>query len=359
MRKLVVLIVLIFGFGALFAIGAVVALITSTGQQQNGSANCVGPWSDTTSSGQQSTAALNPAQTAIVQQIISIGRQRNLPARAWQVAIQAGMTESHLTNTNSGDLDSLGIFQMRPSMGWGNAAQLSDVPYEINEFYTKLVSNVPHYQQMLPGDAAQAVERSAFPLRYQQWTAMAANLVTSNGAVQDVSGCQNMPPASVLAQQAIAFALGQLGKPYVWGATGPASYDCSGLVQSAWQAAGVSIPRNTQTQYDEGGQRIPLSQAQPGDLVFWGYGRNPQAVHHVALYLGNNEIVQAPQTGQNVERVPLWDGGQLMPFAVRPVPNGAVLAAAPSTAPAPPGVLPGAAATSENGPTTGRRGGSS
>jgi peptidoglycan DL-endopeptidase CwlO len=100
------------------------------------------------------------------------------------------------------------------------------------------------------------------------------------------------------AGKAVAFAYAQLGKPYVWGATGPDSYDCSGLVQAAWASAGVSIPRDTYSQV-AGLPAIPLSSLQPGDLVFFdGDG-------HVAMYVGNNMLIDAPQPGQNVELVSL------------------------------------------------------
>jgi cell wall-associated NlpC family hydrolase len=100
------------------------------------------------------------------------------------------------------------------------------------------------------------------------------------------------------AGKAVAFAYAQLGKPYVWGATGPDSYDCSGLVQAAWAAAGVGIPRDTYSQV-AGLPAIPLSSLQPGDLVFFdGDG-------HVAMYVGNNMLIDAPQPGQNVELISL------------------------------------------------------
>jgi hypothetical protein len=331
MRKLLVAVVLLGGFGVLLGLGALVALLgsTSAGQQQRNWSDCsadLGPWGNGAATGQRDAGTLNPGQVGITQRIIEIGKQHNLPPRAWQIAIQAGMTESHLANVAGGDRDSVGIFQMRPSAGWGSPAQLTNVDYEINKFYSVLLA-VPGWQNMRPGDAAQWVEQSGFPLRYQQWEPMAANLVSVQGQVQGVSGCENMPSNSVLAQRAIDYATAQIGKPYVWGAAGPDSFDCSGLVQQAWKAAGVEIPKYTQTQYDQGGRQVPISQAQPGDLLFWGYGRNPQATHHVALYLGNNEILQAPQPGENVERTKMWDGGELLPMAVRPVPNAAAQAA--------------------------------
>jgi peptidoglycan DL-endopeptidase CwlO len=105
-------------------------------------------------------------------------------------------------------------------------------------------------------------------------------------------------PTSTAAGRAIAFAYTQLGKPYVWGATGPGAYDCSGLVQAAWAAAGVSIPRTTYEQW-AALPHIPMSAIQPGDLIFF----NSQG--HVAVYVGNNQIIDAPQPGGSVQRISL------------------------------------------------------
>jgi cell wall-associated NlpC family hydrolase len=104
-------------------------------------------------------------------------------------------------------------------------------------------------------------------------------------------------PTSSQADQAVAFAYAQLGKPYEWGATGPGAYDCSGLVQAAWSAAGVSIPRTTYDQW-AGLPHIPLSDLEPGDLILYN------GESHVAMYVGDGYIVDAPHTGADVERIP-------------------------------------------------------
>jgi cell wall-associated NlpC family hydrolase len=90
---------------------------------------------------------------------------------------------------------------------------------------------------------------------------------------------------------ALAFALDQVGKPYVYGGTGPDSYDCSGLAQRAWSAAGVHIPRTTRQQAVTGAT-VPVSQAKPGDLVIF----YPDA-SHVGLYAGQGKVVVAPHAG--------------------------------------------------------------
>ena len=103
------------------------------------------------------------------------------------------------------------------------------------------------------------------------------------------------------AAKAIAFAKAQLGKPYVWGATGPNSYDCSGLVQAAWQAAGVNLPRTTWDQIDVG-TRVPISDLEPGDLVFYF-----SDISHVAMYIGDGQMIQAPHTGAVIDIQPVTE----------------------------------------------------
>jgi cell wall-associated NlpC family hydrolase len=101
------------------------------------------------------------------------------------------------------------------------------------------------------------------------------------------------------AQIAVDAAMSQRGKPYVWGATGPNSYDCSGLMLWAYGKAGISLPRNSAAQATVG-TPIPRSQLQPGDLVFYG-----SPVHHVGMYIGGGNMVHAPTEGDVVKVAPL------------------------------------------------------
>lgn len=112
------------------------------------------------------------------------------------------------------------------------------------------------------------------------------------------------------AAQAVAYAHRALGKPYVWGATGPSGYDCSGLTQAAWKAAGIALPRTSYTQINAG-KRITRSQLAPGDLVFFYSG-----LSHVGLYIGDGKMIHAPRPGAPVRIAPI----DQMPFAgaVRP-----------------------------------------
>jgi len=105
-------------------------------------------------------------------------------------------------------------------------------------------------------------------------------------------------PAPVAASRrgevALRFALAQLGKPYVYGGNGPYAFDCSGLVQQAWRAAGIQLPRTT-TQQATAGTAVPLSQIQPGDLVIFYADAS-----HVGIYAGNGEVITAPHSGASV-----------------------------------------------------------
>ncbi len=101
----------------------------------------------------------------------------------------------------------------------------------------------------------------------------------------------------------LAFAQAQMGEPYVWGAEGPGSWDCSGLTMKAWQQAGVYLSHYTGFQWAET-RHLPLSARQPGDLIF--YGVSGAASHHVALYIGGDLMIEAPHTGANVRVSSIW-----------------------------------------------------
>ncbi|MFG3115327.1 NlpC/P60 family protein [Streptomyces sp. NPDC048197] len=127
--------------------------------------------------------------------------------------------------------------------------------------------------------------------------------IPTGSAAAATASAQQAPNAR--AARAVAFAYAALGKPYVWGATGPAAYDCSGLTQAAWRSGGVSLPRTTYTQINAG-PRIDRSQLAPGDLVFFY-----TAVSHVGLYIGDGKMIHAPHPGAPVRIAPI----DQMPFA--------------------------------------------
>ncbi|MEV6004754.1 NlpC/P60 family protein [Streptomyces griseomycini] len=121
-------------------------------------------------------------------------------------------------------------------------------------------------------------------------------------------------PPTAAGDRAVRYAVEQLGKPYEWGAEGPESYDCSGLTSEAWGAAGTPIPRTSQEQWARL-ERVPLRELRPGDLVVYF----PEATH-VALYLGDGMVVQAPRPGARIKVSPIAANPVL--GAVRPDPDG-------------------------------------
>ncbi|WP_433341885.1 NlpC/P60 family protein [Streptomyces sp. CA-253872] len=134
--------------------------------------------------------------------------------------------------------------------------------------------------------AAEAAAEKKDPAATDSGTGTGASTGTSTGSA---SGSY-----TAKAEKAIAFARAQMGKPYVWGATGPGSYDCSGLTQAAWKAAGIDLPRTTWDQV-EVGTRVSVDNAVPGDLVFFY-----DDISHVGLYIGNGEMIHAPKPGASV-----------------------------------------------------------
>jgi peptidoglycan DL-endopeptidase CwlO len=137
--------------------------------------------------------------------------------------------------------------------------------------------------------------------------------IGSGGGGTGTIGETDPLPTSTQAEQAVKFAYAQIGCPYVYGGTGPcqAGFDCSGLTQAAWASAGVAIPRTSYEQADL--PEVPESEMQPGDIMeFDGEG-------HVGIYVGGGDLIDAPQTGLDVEKVAFsgWYADNF-DFAVRP-----------------------------------------
>ncbi|MDF2712993.1 MAG: NlpC/P60 family protein [Nonomuraea muscovyensis] len=128
------------------------------------------------------------------------------------------------------------------------------------------------------------------------------------------TGLKYTGAASGNAAAVLRFAYAQVGKPYVFGGTGPGGWDCSGLTQASWRAAGVSLPRTTWQQWAWGASRkVDFPQGlQPGDLIF------SEGLGHVSIYAGNGQIVHAPQTGDVVKIVKLTAYGRNIVGAIRP-----------------------------------------
>ncbi|SIO86334.1 C40 family peptidase [Nocardiopsis sp. JB363] len=129
-----------------------------------------------------------------------------------------------------------------------------------------------------------------------------SNDTGGGGGGEGGGGSSYTGPATGNAQIALDFAYAQIGKPYVWGGTGPGGYDCSGLTQAAWSQAGVNLPRTTYDQVNAG-QRVSWENMQPGDLMFF-YGASPT---HVGLYAGDNVMVHASTSSRPIGTVTLND----------------------------------------------------
>ncbi|MEU0437626.1 C40 family peptidase [Streptomyces sp. NPDC006290] len=161
-------------------------------------------------------------------------------------------------------------------------------------------------QQLLASlSAEQIAELDRFE---KSGTATAQKKVMASGALSSTR------PPTQEGEEALRYAVDQIGKPYEWGAEGPAAYDCSGLTSQAWDRAGRPVPRTSQEQWAQL-PRIPLSKLRPGDLVIYF----PEATH-VAIYLGDGMVVQAPRPGAKIKVSPIAANPLL--GAVRPDPDG-------------------------------------
>jgi len=144
------------------------------------------------------------------------------------------------------------------------------------------------------------VAPAAAPVAAPKYKTVAAG--SRQAAVAPAPAAKPQPEASPgagLAQDAIAAAKSRLGKPYVWGATGPNSFDCSGLMQYAFEKAGKDLPRTSAAQ-SKVGKKVSMDDLQPGDLIFLY-----SPVSHVVMYVGNGKVIEAPTSGQDVKFTPL------------------------------------------------------
>ncbi|MET7716753.1 C40 family peptidase [Streptomyces sp. NPDC005407] len=124
---------------------------------------------------------------------------------------------------------------------------------------------------------------------------------TGTGTGSDTgSGSTGGATYAAKAEKVLSFARSQIGKPYVWGASGPSSYDCSGLTQAAWKAAGVDLPRTTWDQVKVG-ERVETKDLLPGDLVFFY-----DDISHVGIYIGDGKMIHAPKPGANVREESIY-----------------------------------------------------
>ncbi|MGW7005907.1 NlpC/P60 family protein [Streptomyces sp. NPDC054933] len=285
--------------------------------------------------------------------IVATGISLGVPAKGQVIALATAMQESRLRNLNYGDRDSLGLFQQRPSQGWGTPEQIRDPVYASTRFYEALLE-VHGWQQMTVTQAAQAVQASGFPDAYAQWEPLARALQeatvktlpggskTTNSGTPTTGSAQTAATDCTLGEDgsqwgaipegavpkgytirkdappkvriALTWAMEQLGTLYQWGGSctnphGPdpmSRCDCSSLMQKAYAHAGVQLSRTTYTQVSEG-KPVSLSDLKPGDLLFTrGTAATPE---HVGMYMGDGLVINAPRTTKPVRIEPSkdWD----------------------------------------------------
>lgn len=283
-------------------------------------------------------------QLANARIITAAGASLGIPPQGQVIALATALQESGLRNLRHGDRDSLGLFQQRPSQGWGTPDQILTPTYAATRFYQALVK-VSGWQRLPLTQAADAVQHSAHPTAYadhetdaRQLLALTAGPGSAAAAGVELlgnpdclaGGGDGLPPAteaeptpsafpagyrppagiSPQVRTAITWALAQLGTPYSYGGdcTDPHSgnpahqCDCSSLVQQAYAHAGIRIPRTTRDQVHAGTPVPSLAKIQPGDLVFIPGANGTRArPGHVGLHLGNGLVIQAPRTGANVK----------------------------------------------------------
>ena len=161
------------------------------------------------------------------------------------------------------------------------------------------------------------------------------------GYMSGVGTVQSWLQAGPVARAAVRWALAQLGDPYRWGATGPETFDCSGLTSSAYRAAGVTIPRVSRAQWGAG-PHVAVANLLPGDLVFYADNPgDPATIHHVGMYIGNGLMVHAPHTGDVVRVASIWresyvGATRIVPGVVTPGLVGPPPTAPPPTSPTAP-----------------------
>lgn len=312
----------------------------------SGSLGVVGtvPSALTVSNTDGASVTLNHQQLSRAATVIAVGTSEQVPARGQLIAVMTAITESSLrvlsnvgaypqsaqlpNDGDGGDHDSVGMFQQRPAAGWGSVEELMDPVWSSRAFYggpsgpndgsPRGLLDIEGWQEMNPGAAAQAVQVSAYPDRYAVNQPIAEKILSVLSGVALNPGLDCAQPAGDLPGDVpvdlpprfpgslIAAAASQIGKPYVWGGgdfNGPTGggFDCSGLVvYAAYQASSgrIRLPHYSGSQI-HAGRGVSWDQKRPGDLIFFSYP-GAGGPHHVAIYVGGDQILHAPRTGDVV-----------------------------------------------------------
>jgi cell wall-associated NlpC family hydrolase len=281
-------------------------------------------------------AGAKPEQIANARAIASVATGLGLGTHGILIGVLTADVEADLINVGFGDhnsdgsmTSSRGLFQQIAA--WGPEADRMDPTKSATMFYTggqagqKGLIQVPGWETMDPGAAMQAVQGSQFAggtsPDYAGKLAFAQTITDAIGPGCTMNGAGGTaaaaPPGSPLGPAIVAAANTQMGMPYVWGGGGPTGasgidstdgrgpgFDCSGLVQYAvYTASGgrITLPRTAAEQASTAGVAVPsdLSQMQPGDLV--GFADPGQGAHHIGIYVGNGQMINAPESTKNVQ----------------------------------------------------------
>lgn len=270
----------------------------------------------------QAPTVLTPGQVTVARIYIGVGKQLGVPRDGQIIAIMMGLQESGLrvlANTNvpasllirhdgvGSDHDSLGSAQQRPAAGWGTVEQLMDPNYNARAFYggpsgpnhgsPPGLFDVPAWQSIDKGRAAQAVQVSAFPELYARWEPEATAIVDALAGGTAPAFCDSLPNGSAspttptnlsqIRKDILHFAQEGLGGTYVWGGTAFKAWDCSGYVQWIYRQVGINLPRVDQ--WTVGRQ---TDNPQPGDLVVQNL-QGPNNWGHVGIYAGHGAMYSA------------------------------------------------------------------
>lgn len=284
---------------------------------------------------------LDPQQQSIAGSYISVGQSLGVPERGIQIAIMVALQESglrmlanpavpaSLRMPHDGlgyDHDSLGSAQQRPSAGWGTVQELMTPAYNAEAFFggpqgpnhgpPPGLLDIPGWTSMSLGQAAQAVQVSAFPELYERWAPMALAIMASVSGTDLPRTCLQAAPSegpaappvpanlSATRQAVLHYAQEGVGGAYVWGGTAFKAWDCSGYVQWIYAQAGIALPRTEQWLAGR-----PTNAPQPGDLVV----QNPDGPNHwghVGIYAGAGMMYSAlnPSAGTLLHPVS-WNPG--------------------------------------------------
>jgi cell wall-associated NlpC family hydrolase len=240
---------------------------------------------------------LDSAKKAATQEQVSFDQQRSAIAQMAADAYKNGDSTDVTGFVGSGDpqavLDQAAVFTQLSQQRSAQLTQFLATAQRLRRQQSQAQSaydDVKAKQKQIAGEKKDLDKKVGQAKKLVQQT---GGGTSSGGSGGGVGGTYN-GPASGSAKKALDFAYAQLGKPYSYGATGPGSYDCSGLTMKSWAAAGVNITRTTNSQW-AAVKHVSRSDLQPGDLVFFS------GLSHVGMYVGGGKFIHAPHTGTNVQ----------------------------------------------------------